>query len=179
MISRLKPILSFKDLETVIHAFITSRLDYCNSLYVGICQRHLSRLQIVQNAAARLLTGMKKRDHITPVLSSLHWLPVQYRIDFKILLMVFKALHNMYPSYITNLLEYHTPVRTLRSADKLLLAVPRSKKKSKGDRAFMVVAPKLWNSLPLHIRQARSLEVFKSHLKTHLFTIAFGEARLS
>ncbi len=179
MISRLKPILSFKDLETVIHAFITSRLDYCNSLYVGICQRHLSHLQIVQNAAARLLTGMKKRDHITPVLSSLHWLPVQYRIDFKILLMVFKALHNMSPSYITNLLEYHTPARTLRSADKLLLAVPRSQKKSKGDRAFMVVAPKLWNGLPLHIRQAPSLEVFKSPLKTHLFTLAFGEARLS
>ncbi len=179
MISRLKPILSFKDLETVIHAFITSRLDYCNSLYVGICQRHLSRLQIVQNAAARLLTGMKKRDHITPVLSSLHWLPVQYRIDFKILLMVFKALHNMSPSYITNLLDYYTSARTLRSADKLLLAVPRSKKKSKGDRAFMVVAPKLWNSLPLHIRQAPSLEVFKSQLKTHLFTLAFREERLS
>ncbi len=126
MISRLKPILSFKDLETVIHAFITSRLDYCNSLYVGICQRHLSRLQIVQNAAARLLTGMKKGI----ILLQYYLLFTGYQFSTgSILLMVFKALHNMSPSYITNLLEYHTSARTLRSADKLLLAVPRSQKK--------------------------------------------------
>ncbi len=81
MISRLKPILSFKDLETVIHAFITSRLDYCNSLYVGICQRHLSRLQIVQNASDR----HEKKDHITPVLSSLHKLYHQsYRVPHRL-----------------------------------------------------------------------------------------------
>ncbi len=171
MISRLKPILSFKDLETVIHAFITSRLDYCNSLYVGICQRHLSHLQTVQNAAARLLTGIKKGI----ILLQYYLLFTGYQFSTgSILLMVFKALHNMSPSYITNLLEYHTLARTLRSADKLLLAVPRSPKKSKGDTAFMVMAPKLWNSLPLHIRQAPSLEVFKSHLKTHLFTLAFS-----
>ncbi len=82
----------------------------------------------------------------------------------------------MSPSYITNLLAYHTSARTLRSADKLLLAVPRSPKKSKGDSLLWT---KLWNSLPLHIRQAPSLEVFKSQLKTHLFTLAFGEERLS
>ena len=70
-IAKLKSILSFKDLETVIHAFISSRVDYCNSLYLGICQSSLSRLQLVQNAA-RLLTGTKTRQSITPVLASLH-----------------------------------------------------------------------------------------------------------
>ncbi len=67
---------------------ITSRLDYCNSLYAGISQSALSRLQLVLNAEARLLTGIHKRDHITPVLQALHWLPVRYRVDLKILLLV-------------------------------------------------------------------------------------------
>lgn len=74
--------LSFNDLEVVIHAFISIRLDYCNSLYAGINQFSLSRLQLVQNAAARFLAGTKKREPITPVLASLHWLPVKFRVDF-------------------------------------------------------------------------------------------------
>ncbi len=82
IISRLKSTLSFQDLEKVIHAFITSRLDYCNSLYLGLPKSLLARLQMVQNAAARLLTGAKKHDHITPILTSLHWLPVSFRIQF-------------------------------------------------------------------------------------------------
>ena len=89
----LRPWLDQLNLEKVIHAFITSRLDYCNSLYVGIDQAELNRLQLVQNAAAHFLTGTKKREHITPVLSSLHWLPVRYRVDFKIILFVFKSLN--------------------------------------------------------------------------------------
>lgn len=82
----MKSFLSVPDLETVIHAFISTRLDYCNALYVGISQSLISRLQLVQNAAARLLTGIKKREHITPVLKRLHWLPVKYRIQYKVLL---------------------------------------------------------------------------------------------
>lgn len=90
--------------KKVVHALITSRLDYCNSLYFGIDQCSVRRLQLVQNAAARLLTGTRRRDHITPVLSSLHWLPVVFRIQFKMLLLVFKSLHNLAPSYLTDLL---------------------------------------------------------------------------
>ena len=174
MISKIKPLLTFKDLGVVVHAFITSRLDYCNSLYAGTCQRQLSRLQLVQNAAARLLTGTKKRDHITPVLRCLHWLPVHYRIEYKISLMVFKAMHNMSPNYIVDLLGSYKSGRTLRSTNQLLLTVPYSKKKSKGDRAFSVVAPKLWNSLPSHIRLAQTIDIFKSQLKTYLFNLAFS-----
>ena len=82
LLARVKPYLSPSDLEKVIHVFIFSRLDYCNSLYVGLDQHSLQRLQLVQNAAARLLTGTKKREHIILVLASLHWLPVWFRIDF-------------------------------------------------------------------------------------------------
>ncbi len=88
--------LTFKDTETILHAFISSRLDYCNSLFTCLTQKSIDRLQTVQNSAARLLTRTKKYDHITPILASLHWL-VCFRIDFKILLITFKALHGLSP----------------------------------------------------------------------------------
>ncbi len=134
IISRLKSTLSFQDLDKVIHAFITSRLDYCNSLYLGLPKSLLARLQMVQNAAARLLTGAKKHDHITPILASLHWLPVSFRIQFKILLIVFKALNGQAPSYISDLTSFNSAPKSLRSANKALLYVPRSRLKFK-DRA--------------------------------------------
>uniref|UniRef100_A0A3B3QY49 Reverse transcriptase domain-containing protein n=1 Tax=Paramormyrops kingsleyae TaxID=1676925 RepID=A0A3B3QY49_9TELE len=174
LLSKVKPFLSFKNFERVIHAFVSSRLDYCNALYAGISCSSISRLQLVQNAAAHLLTRTRRREHITPVLAALHWLPVHYRIHFKILLFVFKALHGLAPSYISGLLKVHTPSRALRSADQLRLLIPPSRLKSRGDRAFAVMAPKLWNELPLHIRLAPSLAVFKSHLKTHFYALAFN-----
>ncbi len=89
-LSKVKPFLSQSNFQTVIHAFVTTRLDYCNSLYYGVSQSSLSRLQLVQNAAARLLSGTCKYESITPILSALHWLPIKYRIDFKILLLCIK-----------------------------------------------------------------------------------------
>ncbi len=120
IISRLKSTLSFQDLEKVIHGFITSRLDYCNALYLGLPKSLLARLQMVQNAAARLLTGAKKHDHITPILASLHWLPVSFRIQFNILLIVFKALNGQAPSYISDLISFKSTSKPLRSANKAL-----------------------------------------------------------
>ena len=141
---------------------------------VGVCGlQQLRRLQLVQNAAARLLTCTKKQKHITPVLASLHWLPVRFRIDFKILLLVFKSLHGLAPPYLSEMLSTRTPARSLRSSNQLLFEVPRSRLKSRGDRAFSVVAPKLWNALPLHVRVADSVDCFKSRLKTHFFSCAF------
>ena len=99
LLAKVKMFLSRHDLDKAIHALISSRLDYCNALYVGVSQTSLSRLQLVQNAVARLLTNTNRRMHITPVLNSLHWLPVLYRIDFKLLMFVFKALNGLAPSY--------------------------------------------------------------------------------
>ena len=176
-IAKLKSILTHTDLITITHAFITSRLDYCNSLYLGLPQSSISRLQIVQNAAARLITGTRKRHHITPALIRLHWLPVKFRIDFKTLLFVFKALNGLAPSYIADLIEY-PPVqdRVLRSAMQKPLLTPSANLRTKGDRAFSVAAPSLWNNLPLHIKTSTTLEIFKSNLKAHLFTLAFNVA---
>ncbi len=172
-IARLKPILSRKDLEKVINAFVLSRLDYCNVLYVESCQTTISRLQLVQNAAARLLVGAKKSDHISPILASLKWLPVNYRIKYKTLLYVFKAVHGMAPAYVSELIAVRQAPRSLRSNNKLLLTVPRTHLKLKGDRAFAVAGPKLWNSLPQVLREVSTLNVFKVEVKNYLLSLAF------
>ncbi len=158
---KMKSFLSFTNFERVIHAFITTRLDYCNSLYLGISQSSINHLQIVQNATARVLTGARKHEHITPVLKSLHWLPV-----VKVLLLVFKSLNDLAPSYLSDLWIDHQPARVLRSANLRLLVVPRTKLKSRGDQAFAVAAPRLWNSLHTEIRTAPTLSIFKSRLKS-------------
>ena len=107
---------AFKNCETLIHAFVTSKLDYCNSLLSGLSQNQIQRLQYVQNSAARLLTGTRKYNSITPILRELHWLPVAERIHFKILLLTFKSLNGMAPFYLNELLSPYIPSRTLRSS---------------------------------------------------------------
>lgn len=156
----------------MIHALISSRLDYCNSLYVGLPQSTLSQLQMVKNSAARSLTGTRKRDHFSPVLASLHWLPIKFRVDFKILLFAY-SIAQLAPDYISKLIKPYRAVRSLRSCDQLLLSVPRSRCKSKGYCAFSVAAPKLWNNLHLGIRASPSLDVFKTSLKTYFYSLAF------
>ena len=101
-----------------------SRIDYCNSILYGLPTVEHEKLQRVQNIAARLITGSSRRDHITPVLKNLHWLPVQLRITFKILLLTYKILNGQSPSYFTSLICSYKPVRSLRSSDHLLLQVP-------------------------------------------------------
>ena len=100
---------------------------------------------MVQNAAARLVSGTKKYDHITPVLNELHWLPVGFRIKYKIILLTYKALHGMAPSYICDMLQLYHPELNLRSANKFLLSVPRTRLVTGADRSLSVIAPKLWN----------------------------------
>lgn len=128
--ARIKMMLSKRDLETVIHAFITSRLDYCNSLYLGLPRTTVDGLQLVQNAAARLLTVSKKRELITPVLASLHWLPVKFRVDLNILLFAFKDLHGLALQYVCDLLTptlLHDPFNHLVNFYSLLTPALRLK----------------------------------------------------
>ena len=119
------PSLSDSVTETLIHSFITSRLDYSNGVLSGLPSKALDRLQYVQNSAARLLTHTKPWEHITPILKKLHWLPVKQRITYKILLLTYKALHSLAPQYITHLLHPYSQSRSLRSTGKDLLSIPR------------------------------------------------------
>ena len=159
--------MSYSDAAKVIHALVTSRLDYCNALLVGLPNSSVSRLQRVLHNAARVLARVKRTDHITPILKQHHWLPVQKRIEYKILTLVFKALHKTAPKYLQDLLTIKTSQYALRSASTPTLEVPRTRT-AYGDRAFAHAAPVLWNKLPIHIRNTQCLETFQRHLKTVL-----------
>ncbi len=171
-LAQLRSYVSPKDAESLVHAFITSRLDYCNALFAGLPLHSISHLYI-QNSAARILTPTKRSAHITPILIKLHWLPVSSRITYKILLLTFKSLNGLAPPYLSDLLSPYVPPRSLRSLGCELLTVPRFRLSSMGGRSFSVIAPKLWNSIPLALRTITSLSVFKSQLKTYLFTQYF------
>ncbi len=165
-IARIRCFVSSQDLEKLVHGFITSRVDYCNGL--------LPKKTIIQNTAARILTRTRKSEHITPVLRSLHWLPVTFRIDFKALLLVYMSLNGLGPKYIADMLTEYKPNRPLRSLGLSQLETPRVHTKQ-GESAFSYYAARSWNQLPEEIRCAKTLATFKPRLKTHLFSCAKGE----
>ena len=125
-IAKKRNCLSQDDAETLVHAFISSKLHFCNAHLLGLPQSAIDRLQYVQNCAARLMTRTRNLEHITPVLRRLHWLPVRQRITYKILLLTCKAMNNMGSKYIADLLQPYTPMRQLRSSSKNLLVTPKS-----------------------------------------------------
>ncbi|KAF7249253.1 putative RNA-directed DNA polymerase from transposon BS, partial [Varanus komodoensis] len=139
LIHQLRPYLEYDCLETVTHVLVTSRLDFCNALYVGLPLKTVWILQLVQNRAARLLTGTGRYVHMTPVLRQLHWLPTEVRAQFKVLVMTYKALNSLGPGYLKERLRPYTPARPLRSAGEALLREPsvkeirRSQQQSCGD----------------------------------------------
>ena len=148
-IGRIRKYLSQADTERIVHAFVLSKLDYCNSLLYGLPSREIEKLERLQNTAARLTVCMKKTDHITLVLKKLHWLPVNDRITFKLLLLTYKSFNGLAPVYINELLYHYTPCRSLRSSDSNFLAIPKTTTITYGDRSFAAIAPKLWNQLQL------------------------------
>ena len=124
----------------------------------------INRLQRLQNAATRLVTRSPKRCHITPVLFELQWLPIYKRIEYKMLVYVYKALNGKAPEYISELVQFYSPGRSLRSTEAGILHVPKRRLRTFGDHSFSPIAPKLWNSLPDYIRNAKSVDLFKSML---------------
>ena len=170
-IGKIRHLLDQDSTEKLVHAFVTSRLDYCNSLLYGLPCNQLSKVQLIQNSAARLVSRTKKSDHITPVLSRLHWLPIQKRIEFKILCLTFKIVNGIAPVYLQELLTVRSTGRALRSSVQgaNMLHQPISNTTFYGDRAFSVCAPRLWNRLPCLLRSCSSFNSFKCNLKTHLF----------
>lgn len=175
-IGRIRSLISVEACKTLVCSLVTSRLDYGNALLYGTNTNIISKLQRVQNTAARLITRKRKFDSITPVLISLHWLPIHYRCQYKLLLYVYNAQHGKAPSYLQNLITPYKPSRSLRSENSMLLHPPNDvRTKSYGERRFDKAAPTLWNNLPSSLRSVNSLVVFKKQLKTHLFRTAFKD----
>ena len=156
----------------LVCSLVMPRLDYGNISLYGISEGLLDKLQKAQNAAARLVVKCLRSDHITPHLRDLHWLPVRSRIKYKILVTTYRALHNEAPAYISEMLSPYIPPRTLRSTNTSLLTVPTTHTKH-GDRAFSCAAPRLWNELPISIKNCPSTSTFKQSVKTYLFNRAY------
>ena len=173
-ISKIKKYITADQLKSVIHAYVTSRIDQNNSLLVGAPKKTLSRLQMVQNASARLIMGLRKTDHITSALVHLHWLPVEKRCIFKLLLLVYKSLHGQGPEYLAELLDPYVPQRTLRSSSEDKLCIPKCHYEDTRRRAFSIRGPVEWNKLPQEIKSCSTVSSFKSQLKTYLFRLAYS-----
>jgi len=164
--------------QTLIVSLVLTKLDFGNATLSGLPTNLLNRLQSVLNAAARSIAGLRRSDHVTDTLASFHWLRAPERINFKLAVLVYRALHGTAPRYLSDFLRRvaDLPSRCrLRSATSNQLDVRPSRLVTVGDRSFGSVGPKLWNSLPDDITSASSLPVFRKKLKTHLFQQSYPD----
>ena len=159
-------LLTAQATQTLVCAFILSRLDYCNCLLAGCPHFLIDILQKVQNAAARLICRAKKLDHVQPILQLLHWLPIRALIQYKISTLCFNVITGNGPQYLSELLHLYTPTRDLRSsADTCILKIPCSNSKAFGQKSFSHVGPSTWNGLPYILRHFDSQTSFRQALK--------------
>jgi hypothetical protein len=173
-VASLRPFLSKDAATKLVSATVISRLDYCNSTLIGLPGEQIARLQRVQNSAARLVLRKRKRDHVTPLLRELHWLPVKARCQYKIAVLAYRHFDGSLAPYLSSSLCTRKASRALRSSNEKRLIVPARNLKSAGERAFSFAAPSLWNSLPVSLRHLPTLAEFKSQLKTYLFKQFLG-----
>ena len=165
--------------RALVSALVLTRLDYGCATLAGLPASSLDRLQSVLNAAARLVLSARKYDHVTPLLRELHWLRVPERISFKLAVLVYRCLHGQAPRYLADELRPLADIpsrRRLRSASSSALAVPLTRHRTIGDRAFPVVAARTWNGLPPEVTTAPSLAVFRRRLKTELFERSYDRS---
>lgn len=170
-INSIRNYLSEDAVRTLVQAVVIVRLDYCNSLLIGLPLKHVKRLQLTQNTAARVISRTSRYSHITATLRTLHWLPISKRCQYKILVFTFKALHNTAPTYLCDILNWYEPSRTLRSASTTSLIPNRNRTIRLGRRLFDTSSATLWNTLPNNIKSADNMIHFKKLLKTFLFNL--------
>ena len=169
-ISSIRHLLSIDATKSLLTAFVLPKLEYCNSLFYGSPMYILEKLLKVQNSAAKLIFRCRKQNHISPFLISLHWLPINARIEYKLSVICHSFFLSLSPIYLSDLLIVYTPKRNLRSSsDNRILCIPKLRTKTFGHRSFSFTAPTIWNSLPSELRHTDSIHKFKLALKTHLF----------
>ena len=191
---RIRKYVSCQATESLIHAFIFSHIDYCNSLLNGVPKYQINKLQRIQNISDGLVHKLPEFSHVTPLLIDLHWLPVEYHVRYKLLLFTYKGIHQLAPQYINEMFtRKSTPYTSWLSSvarsivfvngsvsgdiafdDIIYLSVPRAKSVTFEQRSLAVTGPQLWNSLPIDIKMENSLVGFKRKIKTYLFKQAFN-----
>ncbi len=166
-IKKIRPFLSEHATQLLVQAFVLSRLDY--ALLAGLPASSIKPLQLIQNAAARLIFNEPKRTQVTPLFINLHWLPIAARIKFKKLMFAYRTTSASAHLYLNSLLQTYMPSRSLRSASERRITVPSRRGTKSFSLTFLLTVPIWWNDLPNSIRAAESLPIFKKRLKTHLF----------
>ena len=186
---RIGKIRRFLDAPTalrLVHAFVLSRVDYCNAVFVGLPLNLLDCIQRVINSAARLVRRVRRREHITPHLRDLKWLPASRRSEFKLALHAFRCLcrcedrplpprcfNCSAPLYLSSRLRIYLPKRSLRSSAERALMVPTFRTITHGDRAFSRSCALVWNSLPTTVTSSSSFSVFRARLMSHLLSLSY------
>ena len=163
-IGKMKPFLEIKQMQQLVQAVVLSSLDYCNALYFGCNTSVVKQLQVIQNRACATIFGLKKSEPKSDRMKSLHWLKIKERIEYKILLLTFKALNGSAPAYLQELVQYNHLSGSRSPSLKTHIS-----RTSLGDRAFISCAAKLWNNVPDDIKSSPSINCFKRSLKTYLF----------
>ena len=174
-ISRIRRFLDYNTCNDIVRSLVLSRLDYGNVLLMGADAKQIARLQVLQNWAAKLIFCVAKKDHASPLLKQLHWLPMKERIYFKTMLYIFKCLAGSGPAYLTSGLTLYKPghegLRSANDSSRLTeFKIQNWTLASAADKAFFYAAPKQWNKLPIDIRSSSSVLVFKKGLKHYLFS---------
>ena len=173
---RIRIFLSFENRKSIVQAIVMSRIDYSNSLLYGVAATNLSKLQRVQNAAVRLVCSLPRHEHVTSSFIRLHWLPIKFRINFKIAILCFKCIHRHATNYLKSMVAIKkTSTYNLRSSTSIQLEDhSRRSKKTLGDRAFSNASAKIWSSLPQSLQSQQNFNTFKSLLETHYFREVFN-----
>ena len=168
-IAKMKPFLTKSQIIQLVCTLILQPLDYCNALYYGCSSHIMHQLQYIQNRACAIVMGLKKRDPKKEHMKNLHWLRVPERIEFKILLTVFKCINGIAPAYLSDLICYNSVSGS--RAPSLHVTIPQS---MIGARAFVCYSGRLWNELPVEIKCETDILKFKSLLKTYLFKKSYN-----
>ena len=169
----IRPFLSKQSTEILVHGLVHSHLDFCNALFIEQPAYQIDKLQKIQNRAARIVTMSRYDQPAMPLLQSLHWLPVRFRVRNKIISLVFQCINNTAPLYLRHLLAMDSSaVYSLRNKGGLVLKIPKYRTK-RAERSFSVAGPRFWNALPMELRAITGQDHFRKALKTHLFKQAF------
>ena len=180
---RIRPCLDYTTAANIATSLVQSKLDYCNSLYIGLPKTELNRLQNIQNTLARAVANQRRNEHITPTLQSLHWLKIPERINYKVLSITYNVLSSSKPAYLSKLISLQ-PARSTRSSKLITLYHPAvTSSRAILNRSYSYSIPRLWNSLPAELRtpidsstpgvHSLSRQTFLSKLKTHLFRLSY------